>query len=147
MLSSCFPSKTVFLTNSDFVYYLQAIVYADTVLWCLWCCPRAMIYFALLRSVTWSILATLSKKQSKIPRIVVKLIPSTSPAAPPTSDKNCSRANIKVWKYLSQKLNYGSQPFRCGWFHFDPEWRQLRPTLNWSHSWTVSKLFQHFCSF
>ena len=42
--------------------------------------------------------------QSNTPKIVARLIPRTSPAAPPTSDKNCSHAKMKIFAEIEFKL-------------------------------------------
>ena len=42
--------------------------------------------------------------QSNTPKIVARLIPRTNPAAPPTSDKNCSHAKMKIFAEIELKL-------------------------------------------
>ena len=42
--------------------------------------------------------------QSKTPKIVARLIPRTNPAAPPTSDKNCSHAEMKLICWTENSL-------------------------------------------
>ena len=42
--------------------------------------------------------------QSNTPKIVARLIPRTNPAAPPTSDKNCSHAKMKIFADIELKL-------------------------------------------
>ena len=41
-----------------------------------------------------------ANRQSIVPRMVAKLIPRTSPAAPPTSDRNVSIAKTKLFFLL-----------------------------------------------